>query len=337
MPRARSAIATKNPSAYCQTNGNAAAKLLLWDNLQGSRAAEPVCILNGKGSSATDIYPSGSELMQSVLQRRNALLKAWLMKASLLTHKFWVQATYRVRSCFMPLVGFGPREQEQKRPPNGPVKILCLPYDGRAQQRHERRHESVLCFETLFGASCWVDSMFVWFPAAWMPLVVNAIRAKNVWWEGVGGHQGAVASTDALSGTARDFSFKFKKWQIDEDAKRVRSWMPGSMWIGSHWTQGSLLTSSLNYTMAYSMMFSHRKPPWVGTQLQPVVWLSASSFRAAWKLKIGCCLPDRKETCGLCRWPHTQWQVIYLRSNLCAENVDGWRHDTSGWHLIHSG
>ena len=160
--------------------------------------------------------------MQSVLQRRNALLKAWLMKASLLTHKFWVQATYRVRSCFMPLVGFGPREQEQKRPPNGPVKILCLPYDGRAQQRHERRHESVLCFETLFGASCWVDSMFVWFPAAWMPLVVNAIRAKNVWWEGVGGHQGAVASTDPLQAPLpynREFSFKFKKWQIDEDGK----------------------------------------------------------------------------------------------------------------------
>ena len=83
--------------------------------------------------------------------------------------------------------------------------------------------------------------------------------------------------------------------------ERVRSWMPGSMWIGSHWTQGSLLISSLNYTMEYSMVFSQRKPPWVGAQLQPLVWLSASSFRA----KIGCCLPDRKETCGLCRWPHT--------------------------------
>ena len=129
---------------------------------------------------------------------------------------------YGVASCLRPLVGFGPREQEQKRPPNGPVKILCLPYDGRAQQRHERRHESVLCFETLFGAGCWVDSMFVWFPAAWMPLVVDAIRAKNVWWEGVGGHQGAVASTDPLQAPLpynREFSFKFKKWQIDEDGK----------------------------------------------------------------------------------------------------------------------
>ena len=85
------------------------------------------------------------------------------------------------------------------------------------------------------------------------------------------------------------------------------------MWIGSHWTQGSLLISSLNYTMAYSMMFPHRKPAWVGTLLQPVVW---------W--------PDRKGTCGLCRWPHIQWQAIYPRSNLCAENVDDWRQNTSG-------
>jgi len=34
--------------------------------------------------------------------------------------------------------------------------------------------------------------------------------------------------------------------------------------IGSHWTQGFLLISSLSYTMAYSMMFSHRRLPWVG-------------------------------------------------------------------------
>lgn len=50
---------------------------------------------------------------------------------------------------------------------------------GRVQERYERKHGSVLCFETLLGASSWVDSMFVWFAAAWMPLVVEAIRAKN--------------------------------------------------------------------------------------------------------------------------------------------------------------
>ena len=63
--------------------------------------------------------------------------------------------------------------QEQKRPPHGLVKILCLPFEGRAQQTKTR-------FSLYFETSCWVDSMFVWFPAAWMPLVVEAIRAKNV-------------------------------------------------------------------------------------------------------------------------------------------------------------
>ena len=40
----------------------------------------------------------------------------------------------------------------------------------------ERRHESVLCFKIVW--SWWVGGFHVWFPAAWMPLVVDAIRAK---------------------------------------------------------------------------------------------------------------------------------------------------------------
>lgn len=66
----------------------------------------------------------------------------------------------------------------------------------------------------MFGTSCWVDSMFIWFPAAWMSLVVDAIRAKDVWSEGAGGHQGALASTDPLHTLLpynREFSFKLKK------------------------------------------------------------------------------------------------------------------------------
>ena len=121
--------------------------------------------------------------------------------------------------------------------------------------------------------------------------------------------------------------------------ERVRSWMPGSMWIGSHWTQGSLLTSSLNYTMAYSMMFSHRKAS--------MGWRPAStcrlvvSFLLPGSLEVEDWLllarPEKKHVANADDHTHTQWQVIYLRSNLCAENVDGWSHDTSGWHLIHSG
>ena len=31
----------------------------------------------------------------------------------------------------------------------------------------------------MIGRSSWVDSLFVWFPAAWMPLVVKATREKS--------------------------------------------------------------------------------------------------------------------------------------------------------------
>ena len=78
------------------------------------------------------------------------------------------------------------RGKEEKRPPHELVKILCLPYEGKVQERHDRRPETVVSTETLLGTSSWVDSMYVWFPAAWMPLVVDAIRAKNVWWDRLG-------------------------------------------------------------------------------------------------------------------------------------------------------
>ena len=80
---------------------------------------------------------------------------------SLLTHKFWVQAIYSV--------GSEPGGARTEAAATGLVKILRLPNDGKAQQRHERKTRISL---VLFGASCWVDSMFVWFPAAWVPFVV---------------------------------------------------------------------------------------------------------------------------------------------------------------------
>lgn len=46
--------------------------------------------------------------------------------------------------------------------------------------------------------------------------------AKNVWWEGVGAHHGAVASTDSHDTPlpdSREFRFKYKKWQMDEEGK----------------------------------------------------------------------------------------------------------------------
>ena len=110
--------------------------------------------------------------------------------AALLTQKFWVQAIYtellHASSRFRAV-----REKEQQRPPNGLVKVVCPPYDGAAEQRHGRKKDSDASFESMVGMSSWVDSLFIWFPAAWMPLVVEAIREKNPT-----GQRGAVASTD---------------------------------------------------------------------------------------------------------------------------------------------
>ena len=51
-------------------------------------------------------------------------------------------------------------------------------------------------FETMIGRSSWVDSLFVWFPAAWMPLVVEAVREKSFGYCQSVSQLGAVAFTD---------------------------------------------------------------------------------------------------------------------------------------------
>ena len=79
----------------------------------------------------------------------------------------------------------------------------------------ERPCASDAYFETMIGTSSWVDSLFV-FPAAWMPLVVEAIRWKTIWWSGRGRHQGAVARTDASHTRIPDNKeFRLKRWQVD--------------------------------------------------------------------------------------------------------------------------
>ena len=92
--------------------------------------------------------------------------------AALLTPKFWVQAIYTelllASSRFRAV-----REKEQQRPPNGLVKVVCLPYDGAAEKKHG-------CIKAMIGPSSWVDSLSIWFPAAWMPLLVEAIREKSL-------------------------------------------------------------------------------------------------------------------------------------------------------------
>ena len=80
--------------------------------------------------------------------------------AALLTQKFWVQAIYTELLCASNRHR-AVREQEKQRPPTGLVKVVCLPYDGAAAQKHSRRKPTDARFETMLGRSSWVDSLFV--------------------------------------------------------------------------------------------------------------------------------------------------------------------------------
>ena len=62
--------------------------------------------------------------------------------AALLTQNFWVQAIYTELLCASSRFR-AVREKEQQRPPNGLVKVVCLPFDGVAAQLHQRRPQTV--------------------------------------------------------------------------------------------------------------------------------------------------------------------------------------------------
>ena len=136
---------------------------------------------------------------------------------ALLTQKFWVQAIYTELLCASSRHR-AVREQEKQRPPTGLVKVVCLPFDGAAAQKHGRRKPTDARFETMLGGSSWVDSLFVWFPASWMPLVVEAIREKSFASNQVVSQLGAVAFTDQTQTVlpeGLDFTHKVKRWQAD--------------------------------------------------------------------------------------------------------------------------
>ena len=83
--------------------------------------------------------------------------------AALLTQKFWVQAIYTELLCASSRFR-AVREKEQQRPPNGLVKVVCLPFDGAAEQKHGRQKATDARFETMIGPISWVDSLFIWVP-----------------------------------------------------------------------------------------------------------------------------------------------------------------------------
>ena len=70
--------------------------------------------------------------------------------AALLTQKFWVQAIYTELLCASSRFR-AVREKEQQRPPNGLVKVVCLPFDGAAAQKHGRKKATDARFETMIG------------------------------------------------------------------------------------------------------------------------------------------------------------------------------------------
>ena len=110
------------------------------------------------------------------------------------------------------------REHEKQRPPTGLAKVVCLPFDGAAARKHGRRNLTDARFETMLGGSSWVDSLFVSFPASWMPLVVEAIREKSFAHHQVASQMGASASTDQTQivlPEELDFIYKVKRWQAD--------------------------------------------------------------------------------------------------------------------------
>ena len=137
--------------------------------------------------------------------------------AALLTQKFWVQAIYTELLCASSRHK-AVREHEKQRPPTGLVKVVCLPFDGAAAQKHGRRNPTDARFETMLGGSSWVDSLFVWFPASWMPLVVEAIREKSFAHHQASSQMNASTSTDqtqVVLPEGLDFTFKVKRWQAD--------------------------------------------------------------------------------------------------------------------------
>ena len=114
----------------------------------------------------------------------------------LLTPKFWVQAIYTK------LLHASSRYRavrEQKRPTTGLAKVICLSFDTKARLDHEKKKSSATSHETMLGSSSWANTLYVWFPAAWMPLVVKAVRARTMTGLQYSMQQGAVARNASSS------------------------------------------------------------------------------------------------------------------------------------------
>ena len=118
-----------------------------------------------------------SEVLQGVL-RDTAHGLVDTSNAESLSPKFWIQAIYTEllhASCRYEAI----REKEACRAATALVKVTCLPYDGLAVQRHRDKRRVKHSQVNLLGDRCWTSNLLVWFPAAWFPLVAEAIQYKK--------------------------------------------------------------------------------------------------------------------------------------------------------------
>lgn len=69
--------------------------------------------------------------------------------------------------------------KKEKRPTTGLVKVICLAFDRKAFNDHGKKKSSAPSRDFVLGGSSWTATLFVRFLAAWMPLLVEAIRSRT--------------------------------------------------------------------------------------------------------------------------------------------------------------
>ena len=133
--------------------------------------------------------------------------------APLLSPKFWLQPMYTE------LLNAGSRfraikAKEVRRPATSLVKVMCVPYTGLAAALHRGKRKVETSRVSLLGDKCWAGSLLVWFPASWMPLVVEAIQAKNV---AASTRQDTVVPYASQIPT--NIGFKLRRWHADRSGQ----------------------------------------------------------------------------------------------------------------------
>ena len=95
------------------------------------------------------------------------------------------------------------------------MKVICVTYEGLAAQTHRGKRKVGTSRVSFVGDKCWAGSLFMWFPAAWMPLVAEAIHGKNR--KEVAHHDTVVPSASA--NYPAGIAFKMKRWHVDRSGQ----------------------------------------------------------------------------------------------------------------------